>query len=342
MVVLYCISYNLGDDIPDTLSQFYENVFETVFFRHDNLKGKVNRERHWNDNRKIYRSLFEYFCFISQRKGFISFNRVELVNFIAESLKYMSENDSDADMVSDEIMNITNLIISDGFNEYRFIHKSIQEFFSASFLSNLDTDAKKRFYEASANNFLLHSSFSNTLTFLSEIDYYDFMRFYFLPDVDKNLDLNGEPITDNYNLSVELVELFLSSTILGVTIKKVKNIRLKKDVIEKDFHNLSLRVGFSDSTFHHLLFQFALSLIQIDKDEKLIIKVLENHGKRSGDEYYLNLKQMIKFIPEYKEKSETALLSGIGVLYRNRYNIALKKIKDRERESSAQGYLDFI
>jgi len=52
LVVLFCISYNLGEEIPNTLSQFYGNIFDTIFYRHDNLKGKVNRMRHWNDNRR--------------------------------------------------------------------------------------------------------------------------------------------------------------------------------------------------------------------------------------------------------------------------------------------------
>lgn len=38
LVVLFCISYNLGEDIPNTLAQFYSNIFHTVFYRHDNIK----------------------------------------------------------------------------------------------------------------------------------------------------------------------------------------------------------------------------------------------------------------------------------------------------------------
>src|SRR5690606_26787149 len=137
LVVLFTISYNIGEEIPTTLSQFYENIFETVFYRHDNLKGKVNRVRYWNDNRKIYKDIFCCFCFVSQQDNLSSFISDKLVELICLALQYNGQDKSLADKISDELMKITNLIIEDGFNEYKFIHKSIQEFFSASFVKSM-------------------------------------------------------------------------------------------------------------------------------------------------------------------------------------------------------------
>ncbi|EKN6381759.1 NACHT domain-containing protein, partial [Yersinia enterocolitica] len=127
LVVLFCISYNLGEDIPNTLSQFYSNIFDTVFHRHDNIKGKVYRERHWNDNRRIYRELFDCLCFISLRDGLNGFSHEKLVKFVSISLTHINEECSIAEKAVKELSSITNLIIEDGFNEYRFVHKSIQE-----------------------------------------------------------------------------------------------------------------------------------------------------------------------------------------------------------------------
>ncbi|WP_409994839.1 NACHT domain-containing protein, partial [Klebsiella pneumoniae] len=140
LVVLFCISYNLGEDIPNTLSQFYSNIFDTVFHRHDNIKGKVYRERHWNDNRRIYRELFDCLCFISLKDGLNGFSHQKLVNFVSISLKHINEDASVAEKAVKELSSITNLIIEDGFNEYRFVHKSIQEFFAASFITTLHHD----------------------------------------------------------------------------------------------------------------------------------------------------------------------------------------------------------
>jgi len=145
LVVLFCISYNLGEEIPNTLSQFYGNIFDTIFYRHDNLKGKVNRIRHWNDNRRIYRELFDCLCFISQRCGFDSFSRDRLSGFLSDSLRYVGEDEKLSDKILNELITITNLIIEDGFNEYRFVHKSIQEFFTSSFICSLNYGKKSNF-----------------------------------------------------------------------------------------------------------------------------------------------------------------------------------------------------
>ncbi|MBT6438699.1 MAG: NACHT domain-containing protein [Flavobacteriales bacterium] len=142
LVVLYTISYNYGEDIPDTLSQFYENIFDTVFFRHDNIKNKVVRERTWNDNRRIYREIFDCFCYLTQKEGAISFNRSVMTFNIGKSIEYVNEDSHLSDKISDELCSITNLIIEDGFNKYKFVHRSIQEFFTSSFICSLPYDSK--------------------------------------------------------------------------------------------------------------------------------------------------------------------------------------------------------
>ncbi|HFZ2452688.1 TPA: NACHT domain-containing NTPase, partial [Klebsiella pneumoniae] len=159
LVVLFCISYNLGEDIPNTLSQFYSNIFDTVFHRHDNIKGKVYRERHWNDNRRIYRELFDCLCFISLKDGLNGFSHQKLVNFVSISLKHINEDASVAEKAVKELSSITNLIIEDGFNEYRFVHKSIQEFFAASFITTLHHDKKIAFYKRCFNDYSFHTTF---------------------------------------------------------------------------------------------------------------------------------------------------------------------------------------
>lgn len=207
LVVLFCISYNLGEEIPTTLSQFYANIFDTVFYRHDNLKGKVNRIRHWNDNRRIYRALFDYFCFISQRSGVNSFTREKFTDFIADSLAYMSEDKYLADKVADELISITNLVIQDGFNEYRFVHKSIQEFFSSSLICSLSTDKKVGFYKLCRTDVAFNSVFSNTLFFLEEIDYYAYCEYYLIPAVSNLLNLSKKPLEEDFLPDTELGKL---------------------------------------------------------------------------------------------------------------------------------------
>ncbi len=209
LVVLFCISYNLGEEIPNTLSQFYSNIFDTVFHRHDNIKGKVHRARHWNDNRTVYKDLFNCLCFISLRSGFNSFNKDKLIEFIGVSLKHVGEDRALADKVASELVSITNLIIEDGFNDYRYVHKSIQEFFAASFVQSLNHEKKMAFYKKSFLDHGFFTLFHSTLYFLEELDFYDYHEYGFIPSVCDMFSISREESVGDLEIPKVIVNLFL-------------------------------------------------------------------------------------------------------------------------------------
>lgn len=346
LVVLYCISYNQGDEIPTTLSQFYENIFETVFFKHDNLKGAVHRPRVWNDNRRIYRLLFEYFCYISQRQSITDFTRSDLVELVVDSLEYLGEDAKKADAITDDLISITNLIIPDGYNEYRFVHKSIQEFFSAAFISGLSSDKKQQFYEACIKKHDLNSLFKNTLFFLEEIDYYDYMECFFIPGVSSllNLDVDAK-LSEDYKVSDLLLDKFLIVIDLLASIKTIKNQTLKKNVLEKKVLPPVIHVSLCDSIFEVELFSFVLDMFDFGKYEAQIIKTIVEFGReREKGVFYLDLKRfsdLVDLESDMLEKFREALFIGVGVLYDKKYNRVLHKTQNRKFQIEKQGYLSF-
>ena len=69
------------------------------------------------------------------------------------------------------------LILKDGL-EYTFIHKSIQEFYYASFVYN-QPEMKIEFYKDCDNGFIANKS--NILNFLESMDTYYFYKYYSIP-----------------------------------------------------------------------------------------------------------------------------------------------------------------
>jgi hypothetical protein len=341
LVVLFCVSYNLGEEIPSTLSQFYANIFDTIFYRHDNLKGKVNRARHWNDNRRIYKALFEYLCFISQRSGMDSFSRGKLVDFVAHSLEYMNENKSLADLATEELTSITNLIIEDGFNEYRYIHKSIQEFFSAAFICTLKPEKKYGFYKRCRDDSSFFSVFSNTLFFLEELDYYDYAEHFLVPSVSDLLHLNNEAISDKYLPSGSLVSDFQDSVIFGASQVKIQNSKLKRVGIEEKLLPPELMREERMPIAKAQLFGWSKSLLEVDNRDDRLLKFLMEHGERDGDIYRANLSRILDEENLCTNKPQDVLLLGIGVLFLKKYNVAIQHLKNRKKQVEGQGYLDF-
>lgn len=343
LVVLFCVSYNLGEEIPSTLSQFYANIFDTIFYRHDNLKGKVDRVRHWNDNRRIYKSLFEYLCFISQRSGMSNFSGEKLVGFVADSLAYMNEDEGLADKVAAELTTITNLIVEDGFNEYRFIHKSIQEFFAAAFVCTLSQDKKSRFYARCREDMAFNSVFDNTLFFLQEIDYYDHAEQFLIPAVSDLLDLNGAELTDEFTPNNELIDRFLTRIMVRAKRIKTYNKKFKATAVEEELYPLQLANEFSGGVAEIRLFQLiSQSLLDLKEREKEALGFVVENGTFVGDGIWsTTLGEVFAGLEIPIDVARDTLLAGVGVLYRREYNSAVRNLRNRVRQIKSQGYLDF-
>lgn len=341
LVVLFCISYNVGEDIPNTLSQFYSNIFNTVFHRHDNIKGKVYRERHWNDNRRIYRELFDCLCFISLREGLNGFSHEKLVIFASIALKHINEDKSIAEKTLRELSSITNLIIEDGFNEYRFIHKSIQEFFAASFIISLQHDKKIAFYKKCFNDYSFYTTFHNTLFFLEELDYYNFHEHGFIPAITNFLSLSSQYIkNDNYVIPPSVKEIFLNDIFTRVKFTTFKAGHKESYEIEKTNFTFD-KSDFYPSLFSNL-FIFSLDFMKKElTDKELISLIRENGNSLEGDWCKLSIRKILDFKRLPESIALEALRLSIDVLIRRRYNKAVDKINNRKDSLNSTDYFNF-
>lgn len=341
LVVLFCISYNLGGEIPNTLSQFYSNIFDTVFHRHDNIKGKVYRERHWNDNRRIYRELFDCLCFISLREGLNGFRYEKLVDLVSISLKYINEEHSKAEKALKELSSITNLIIEDGFNEYRFVHKSIQEFFAASFVTSLQHDKKIAFYKKCFNDYSFYTTFNNGLFFLEELDYYNYHEFGFIPAVENFLSLSSQSEKiEKYTIPTTVKSVFLDEVHVRakLNIYKVGN----KEGFEVEKTNMIFDTSEYFPTLYSIVFAFAIGFIKTGLTDKDLINLIpKNERELENGWCKLNIRTILNFKNLPDTLALEALQLGVDVLIRKKFNKAVDKINNRKNSLSSTDYFNF-
>jgi len=101
--------------------------------------------------------------------------------FLEKALKQnnFSEN---PDKFLNDIVTITCLILRDG-EEYRFIHKSVQEFYTAAFIQKKPESWANEFYTRfqDKKNYSTVRAWDKELEFLHEIDKYRFEKYYLLP-----------------------------------------------------------------------------------------------------------------------------------------------------------------
>ncbi|WP_425917208.1 NACHT domain-containing protein [Acinetobacter sp. TSRC1-2] len=177
MVTLFVMTYRAKLVIPDSMSKFYEELFSVLIYKHDRTKPGYQREFKSNLNESELQEWFETLCFISKNNKTLVFeNRQALLACIRQSILKRFQQENPSALLEDVSKNLC-LIIRDG-NNYSFIHRSIQEFFVASFFKKRPQDLAERTY-----NLLNEKSsvYKSEISFLSEIDNYRFKKYLFRP-----------------------------------------------------------------------------------------------------------------------------------------------------------------
>lgn len=128
-------------EIPEKLHLFYANAFETLYSKHDATKAGYRRELRSALPYDSFKKIFSYFCFISYVQGKIEFSYDDLIII----LKKVSINKIvfEADDYIYDLINSLCVLCRDGIN-YKFAHRSFQEYFAALFLKELSDDSMKQ------------------------------------------------------------------------------------------------------------------------------------------------------------------------------------------------------
>jgi len=128
-------------DIPEKLHLFYSNAFETLYSKHDATKSGYKREMRSKLSYDSFRKVFSCFSFISYSQGKIEFTYDELIELLKKtSISRVAFN------IEDYIYDLVNslcVIYKDGL-EYKFAHRSFQEYFTAVFLKELPDENLNR------------------------------------------------------------------------------------------------------------------------------------------------------------------------------------------------------
>jgi len=199
MVTLLVLSYKSSPQLPANLSDFYNSLFKTLMSRHDGTKPGYTRPRSCAIDDNEYRDAFEYLCILSKKIDTQSFSFSNMQSMAKDALSGCSIKAKPSAFV-DDIIKITCLIIKDG-EEHRFIHKTVQEYYTASYIQKKPEKWAKDFYKRIVDR-QQQFVWAQELSFLSEIDSYRYNRFYYLPELlltlkikEKDLESEWSPLS---------------------------------------------------------------------------------------------------------------------------------------------------
>lgn len=161
-----------------------------MLYRHDRMKIGFERERKAGLTDYQMQRLFDSLSFLSLNDNNTRFSTYLFQKYLENSAKLERLPENIEDLLIDDITTITALIVRDGFDEFSFTHKSIQEYFASVFISRLSEPRKIGFYNLVINDFNEFRKWQNTLSFLETIDERNYTKYFLIPYKKNALCLN--------------------------------------------------------------------------------------------------------------------------------------------------------
>jgi PII-like signaling protein len=182
MVSLLVVRFRVGQGVPENRIAFYEPLFRLLLERHDTSKAGFKRKRKSTLSDSQLLDFFNCLCFVTRRDGSSVLRESALHAAAAKALKWINFTTSSPDAAVADIHKITCLILKDGLDEYRFLHKSVQEFHAACFVRDQPDALSSDFYTSMQQRW---SDWEQELLFLRTIhpDRYD--RYFAIPMLDQ-------------------------------------------------------------------------------------------------------------------------------------------------------------
>lgn len=180
MLTLLVQVYHVETEIPATLPDFYDKLFHAVFIKHDGIKPGFDRERYSGLSASKLQNLFDAFCFMVLQGGAgRTLTNREFLESFDKAIKYTPASNCEIEGFKKDIITVACLMLTDGFEQTSFLHKSIMEYHAASFIQNSSDDFAIKFYKQAP---VIYNTWAETLTFLGYIDEFRYGKLYILEE----------------------------------------------------------------------------------------------------------------------------------------------------------------
>ena len=126
------LTYSEHGDIPNKITDFYNQAYEALFQKHDANKGVFKRTRKTSLNMQQFRKVFSSFSLFSYNDAKIQFSRSYSLEMI-EKAKLFCQLDFEPERFLDDCLQAVCLLVEDG-QVLAYTHRSLQEYFAAVFV----------------------------------------------------------------------------------------------------------------------------------------------------------------------------------------------------------------
>ncbi len=168
MMTLLVLTCGGKQHIPDTLPEFYDSLFRVLAIMHDETKPGYVREMATKLSYAELEQVFECFSFVSREKfDKTSLSPSQFDDTVRSAIAYANKTCT-AEGFKTDVSETVCLMVREGIDT-TFIHKSIQEYYTARFIKSLpDDETAKQAYDSITGMRLV--TWGAELRFLEQID----------------------------------------------------------------------------------------------------------------------------------------------------------------------------
>lgn len=294
LLTIMLMTFEERVSIPDSKTDFYEQAFSTLFHKHDAMKkGKYKREKISGLGYEDFKKVFSYFCFRSFFKNQYEFTEKSALENIAKAKEkvYSFGDFSESDYLEDMTKAVC-MLVHEGLN-YRFSHRSFQEYFAAVYTTQLSDDEQRQFILSWLKSVSGRMT-TDFLNILCELQPDRFMK-----------NILYTPMCELYNLyeaNGHSSEWFLEFMYSGISVHFIENRGEKIYVVVKNsYYNTIFR-----GMLHYLHYQYAdMENKDIEEYNLIIAELKKKYGKEimgikfeklKKDNLYDKVKVAIKWV----------------------------------------------
>jgi hypothetical protein len=184
LLSLYILTFQSNPDVPAKKYIFYRRVVQALFSEHDS-KSKVGfvREKASKLSQESFEDILKKFSFLTFFDKKYSFDLDYLLATFAKIKQNSDFKDLDSHLFINDLKLALALWVEDG-NRLSFSHRSLQEYFAASFIKDLQESQKKTIFEKLLNLLPSLNEIDNFLSLCKEMDEVQYTKHFLLPSID--------------------------------------------------------------------------------------------------------------------------------------------------------------
>ena len=215
LLSMFILTFKYTPELPSKKSGFYYNVFDTLYCKHDTTSksGGYLHERKCKKEKEQYKQILQSFSYNSYFDSKYEFDSAYINRLFEEIKKKLSVKFDNDDMIYDLSVSI-GIWVLDGL-AYNFPHRSMQEYFAASLISQSEEDIKKMVYSNVMTRKYGYDGF-NFWSLCQEMDEFCFIKYFVLKnlkDFKKLLDAPHDDILEEDELTfynfLKILDLYI-------------------------------------------------------------------------------------------------------------------------------------